>query len=417
MKQIPWERVRNYLFTFAASALNLVANVLLYRYSLRLLGESGFTDFSIGKRTISLALLVCYPLICTGVSHFVAKEKTDSPRVWLTTNALLVTLVVSPPMLLALGFKSQVTEFLFGSNSSDLLPALLLAFFGHSLSRVVANYMYGRLWFGWGSIVTVISAAVIPLGAVFAAASASEMFWLVGIFRLVLFGAGTLFVRALDSTGELFSRQRMVELARYCLSRVPGYAGLALLLFLPIVLSKELTSDLKIPAILSLAGTFLTLVAAAVAPIATIILPEVTRSVETGQLAQVRMRANRLWLILTVLVGLGIAVGMAAAGPILAWWLREDMANYAYLIVWTLPACLPYAYYLGFSSFLDALDKRGLHSENAAVALVGYGICFVALKSQGWLVAVMGAFFVGMSILGGATVWRTFTRLKPSKSS
>lgn len=412
----------DYLWTYAGTFTVLACNLLAYRLASQLLGEQTFSEFAVGRRTLSYA----YPLISQGLgvalTRHVARAEGDGDGDSLDGNYLVAAgvLVVAIWFMLAvpaLLVPDKLAYLFFGDvGLARLIPPLALVAAAVGFYQLAYNFLTGKMAMAWASILFGTASGLFPIVALlFFARNTEEIFlWsAVGFFGLGGLALVTV-VRGLVnrlSVSAASVKHHARILLTYGLPRVPGALALSALLALPATLSAH-TNGLEVAGMVALGGTLLSIAGAVVSPMTVILLPQSSRMLKEGDGQQLRSHAVLMMKVITLVMTLGVAVGAFLVKPVLGLYLGEELGERYQVILWILPAALPYSLFCCFRSILDGAYTRAVNAENAYLSLLCFLVVGVVAQGLGAHFPVLVGFLAATISLGGLTVWRTLEALQ-----
>lgn len=405
----------DYLWTYGATFTVLACNLLAYRLASHLLGTTVFAQFALGRRTLSYA----YPLLSQGLgvalTRHVARSSDDAPYsdgglLLAAAVIVLVGWVVLAPV--ALLFPAQLAYLFFGdSHLAGLILPLALTAAAIGLYTLAYNFLTGKMAMARASLLFGTASGLFPVMVLlFLAHTTAQIFlWsAAGFFGLGALALATV-VRRLVKRYELGLaglRRHGGVLLRYGLPRVPGALALSALLALPATLSAH-WSGMEVAGMVSLGGTLLSIAGATVSPLTIILLPQSSRMLIEGGGERLRVHAVRLMKGIVALMTVGVAAGVFLARPVLSLYLGKELANHYHVILWMLPAVIPYALFCCFRSILDGAYTRAVNAENAYASLVVFAAVAGIARLTSAQFPVLVGFLAATASLGLLTVWRT----------
>ncbi|MBI3927114.1 MAG: lipopolysaccharide biosynthesis protein [Armatimonadetes bacterium] len=406
---------KHYLWTYASILLVTVCGVLVYRFASKILGEDGFPEYALGRRTISLI----HPLIAQGLGYAVAREVarvlrgSDRSEGSYLLASILAMFAMCGLVLIPANLWPGAVAFLFFGDSrfQFLVPALSGMLLGLSLHSVSYSFFQGRMHLGIASILGALNLGLVPiLVFVLVGGSAVQVFaWTAALVAAIstfalLIGARGL-VRAQDLRWRAL-RSHGKQLLAYGLPRAPGALALSALLGLPATLAAHL-QGLEAGGMVAFGGTLLTLAGAAVSPLSVILLPQSSKMLKLGARDELRSHAWRLFQVIFLLMTAGVCVGTLAVKPFVAWYLGAGFSDQAEVLLWMLPAALPYSLYCCFRSIVDGAYRRAVNANNTYVALAVLLAVTAGASWAGTPFPVLIGLLAGMYTLGGLTLRST----------
>jgi O-antigen/teichoic acid export membrane protein len=391
----------------------LVCNVACYRLCVQGLGDEIFAEYSVARRNLSYVVPALASAVGTPLTHFIAKNSSlgrSTGRDFLSVAIVMQSLLLAPLVLFGFIFPELTSQALFASpEQADLIYPLLWCLVGMSSTSLCFYFLMGEMQVTRAVFLNAVAGGLLPVVAVVASKSGADIFYIQAIGMLLIsMVVYLLFIRprlALDDhEGGL--REKLRQFAGYGLPRIPGAFAISALVTLPMTLTAHHKSDLEIAALLGVGGTFLTMAGAAVAPLATILLP-LASHVQTPE-AKRKLRGHAKTGFLTI-TGLALPIILLVAlqiEPLIGAFLNPTYGTKSSVILWILPTMLPFAYYRFFSSILDGVDSKAWNSLHCQIGLVVFGLWWLLATQLGWPEPPLQAHLVGMYILGLLTLVR-----------
>ena len=406
-----------YLTNHAAAFITLVANILIYRLCAQGLGDQAFNEYAVGKRTLSYGLTFMTTGIGYTMSHHVAScsaGEEEGDGAYLLTGTALMLASMAPLFLLVALFPQQVAFLFFGNGArQELALPLAVALLGSSALNVCNSFLFGKMEFTKSAWVIVLGGGLLPLAVVLLVeTSAAAIFLWQGIGAVVIaLISYFLFLRPLVAqrvSSRSVWRSAAGKFLAYGLPRVPGAFAVTALLALPVTLAAHQTEDLAVAGVLSLGGTILTLVGVAVDPFSRVLLPQSSALVAAGRGHELRKPILRFSAgMILVLTPFLVVVGLFIK-PLIAAFLNPELASHAGIILWLLPACLPYAFFRCFRGIVDGAFKSALNTRFSLLSLAAFGLWALLAYGLGWPQPALQGHLVGQLVLGGLTFWKVW---------
>lgn len=408
-------RTEHYLWTYGSTLFILVCNLLAYRLSNQFLGEQGFAEYAVGRRTLSYGYPILMQCLGVAITHHVAARGTDSQdseRGYFKAAAVLLgaaaLLVVVPANLCS----AQVSFLFFGDVAhAALVPPISLMFVGVCTTTLAANFLLGRMEIATSSLITIGSGLTPLLALTLVGQSTAQVFAWTGIGYLLISSIalfGQVIPRLEDEPlGPGAFEVHLRRLWEYAAPRIPGALALSVLLGVPVTLTSHF-GDLQVAGVIALGGTMLTVAGALVNPLAMILVPQSTRMLRTGQGEDLRRHFLVLLRWITAVMSLGVVVGFLGLKPALTLYLGHKLAASSNALYWMLPTVVPYAWFFGFRSILDGAHRKAVNAHNTYLALGCLATVTVVARWLHGPQPVLLGFLCGIWTLGLATLWRTW---------
>jgi O-antigen/teichoic acid export membrane protein len=398
----------------------LASTVLILRLAALYWGTTGFGEYALARRTLSLLEL---PLLL-GMGLAVARNTAVSggsrargpgAGSYLASALLLVGVSGAAAVAALLLLARPLGFLLFGSGEyAGLVRALAVAVPGLLLHTLAYADLRGRVAMVPANVLQALNRGLAPL-IVFAipGLSVGEVVALTGALWLGL--STTRVVRSLSQRPpdwhwrSLWAGAR--ELARYGAPRVPGEVALGALLALPAILAAHY-GGVAVAGFVAVGVSLVNVVGSLFDPVGQIVLPTAAVLFSSGAHDVLRRDVRRLCLIAfvgsaTILLALEVL-----APAVVTWFLGGEFAPAIPVVRAAALGVVPYVMYVVLRNVLDAVHVRPLNAKNLVVGLSVFLVLAGAMRSAG---AVPVAFTLGLLALGVLTA-RDAARLLRSPS-
>lgn len=394
---------RDQLFTYATEAGALLGMVITYRLAAQA-SKQDLDLYVIARRTIAFVFPVVLMGAMVGLTRFTAMSA--SPEVarrylrgalsWVLPLGCVVWAVCAV-------FAGPLAWLIYGSAEGiPLMAPLGSMVLGIALHGVAYGFLRGRGAIMLANALQLFVLAIGPCAAFFLFDDMAAVLWATGLSWIAsaLLSIGrSMFL----PTGNY--RKEGAELLRYGLPRVPGDVALGALLTVPGYVALR-THGIDISGEVGFGATLLNIAAAVFSPVALLLLPAASAQLAEGDhagLAQRIARMSRLILLASVALMLGFEL---LAVPVLDIYLGASGAQYVDMSRLIFLGALPFAYFNGMRSLLDAYFRTPRNGVNltAAFVLLLLGSAFHLLVPTPWY--TMGVvLLIALLYLGYAT-WR-----------
>jgi O-antigen/teichoic acid export membrane protein len=394
--------IPDYGITFLAEFATLAAGLLVLRLAAWHWGPTGFGEYVLVRRTLSLIQL---PVLCNmgiALSRFVAISKVGgrfTRQSYLVAATIVAVGAASLACLVLLLAAAPTAALMFGkAQYAPLVRAVALAVPGIVLHSVAYGYFRGRLQMLAANALQVVNLGLVPVMifaiphlTVLQAVTTLAACWnVVAIIAI----AEPLWSAVRASHGSPLPAVR--ELLHYGLPRVPGEFALAALFSLPTTLAAHF-GGIEHAGFVGLGVSLLSMVGSMFAPLGQIVLPSVSAMAAQGETAALRRGVWRLWLASVTVAAAMVAVLAVFARPLIALYVGPAFLPAVPVTRLLLLAGVPYVTYVVLRNVLDALDTRPLNARNLVLALLLFAV--VALVA-GRPDAVAGAMVTAVIALG-----------------
>jgi O-antigen/teichoic acid export membrane protein len=413
--------VREYGGTFATEFTVLACQLLTYKLAAHFLGKTGFAEYAVARRTIS----ILYPIVLLGLGvglpRYVAmaagrgdeeaKERYLGATLWCVGIAALVCVGILNV------FPGGLAYLFFGSwEYASLIFPMSLVVAGTALHAIAYSYFRGILNMRSANLLQFVNFGLMPLAVfVFYSKSVQSLLMALGILSIAVAGLALLFTPwkavARDNRGQV------KELLRFGIQRVPGDFILMALFALPATFVAH-KSGIRAAGFVAFGISMLNVIGSFFSPFGLILLPKAGALLAAGRNGELR---RQVWLLtkITLMVSGGLALGIAIGAEILIrLYLGADFTEGAGILRLLLLAAVPYSLYTVLRNVIDAFHELGV---TTMILAAGFGIfCLGASGLPAWqdkLHAVLLSFVVGVVTLWVLSSVETLRILRPSAVS
>jgi O-antigen/teichoic acid export membrane protein len=413
--------VREYGGTFATEFTVLACQLLTYKLAAHFLGRTGFAEYAVARRTIS----ILYPIVLLGlgvglpryIANATGRGDEESRARYLGATLWCVGLAALVCVALLNVFGRSLAYLFFGSREyASLIGPLSLVVAGSALYAVAYSYFRGILNMRAANLLQLLNFGLVPL-AVFLLYSRSVQGLLtaLGVSSLGVAGAALLFTpwKALAKD----NRAQVKELLRFGIQRVPGDFILMALFALPATFVAH-KSGIRAAGFVAFGISMLNVIGSFFSPFGLILLPKAGTLLAAGRNGDLR---RQVWLLakITLVVSAGLALGVAVgAETLMRLYLGADFTEGAGILRLLLLAAVPYSLYTVLRNVIDAFHELGV---TTMILAAGFGIfCLGASGLFAWqdkLHVVLLAFLGGVLTLWLLSSAETLRILRASSAS
>jgi len=370
---------------YFATVVVLVASVLVYRLASQMLGESGFSEYALVRRTVSFLSPALMLGLGVGLPRFLAREPSETPLgsprnlFWVSMAPLVIAHVVVTVVVLT--NKDAFSSLIFGVHEmSNLVVPILWLIVGLSWHSLLKGYCRGTFRFKMASILDVLNLAVIPVMAFWLFSDSVVTVVMATGLAIVVICAGFTTTIGLPSGLSLVDMRNGVKrFLVYSLPRVPGDFAVGGLLALPSLLAANIVGP-KIAGYVAFGATFLALGGAAVAPISTAMLPLASHRIRNRQWHLLRSDMSKVMGVSFAIGLLGVTIAECLMPWIIEIYLGESYAESVPILRILALGAFPYVMFCSLRSFLDAAHETAFNTRNAILALLGFGLTLAIYK-------------------------------------
>ncbi len=395
---------RDSVLTYLTEGLSMVGMVLAYRLAAQV-SKQDLDLYVIVRRTVSFVFPVVLMGAMVGLTRFVAMSGSQERQRGYLRGALYW---VVPLGLLVWGvctlFAKPLAWAVFGSEAqAELMPPLGLMTVGISLHGVAYGYLRGKRAMVAANAVQLMVLAIAPCAAFVFFHDMVDVLWATAIIWTVA-PLLSILPGLLAPAKEKMRKERS-ELLRYGLPRVPGDIALGALLTVPGYVAMR-TYGLDLSGEVGFGATLLNLAAAAFSPVALLLLPAASSQLAAGDHAGLERKIARMtWVILAASFALMLGFELLS-GPLLELYLGPTGANYLWMSRLIFIGALPFAFFNGMRSVLDAYfhtPRNGINLVMAFMLLLVGSMVHLLIPTPRYTMGVV--LVVSMLYLGWAT-WR-----------
>ena len=358
---------RDSVLTTLTEGLSMLGMVLGYRLAAHA-SKQDLDLYVIVRRTVAFVFPVVLVGLMVGLTRFVAMNPDPATRrrylrgalMWVLPLGLLVcaACVVMPGTLAWIVFGTY-------DDQAMILPVGVMTF-GIALHGVAYGYLRGKRSMLLANALQLFVLGIAPCVAFLVFKDLTQVLWATGAAWII---APTLAIApALFGETQGSVRRERTELLRYGLPRVPGDIALGALLTVPgyVVLR---THGIDASGEMGFGTTLLNIAAAVFSPVALLLLPSASAQLAAGDHARLAERIQRMtWIILAISAALMLGYELVA-GPLLQLYIGEKGAEYVATSRLVFIAALPFGFFNGMRSVLDAYYQTPRNGVNLVMAL------------------------------------------------
>lgn len=394
---------RDQIVTYATEGAALLGMVLTYRLAAQA-SKQDLDLYVIARRTIAFAFPVVLMGAMVGLTRFAAMSTSPEMARRYLRGALSWVLPLGLGLLLICWlFAHSLAWVIFGSEEGTPLMAPVGAMtMGIALHGVAYGYLRGRGAVMLANALQLFVLAIAPCLAFVLFTDMVAVLWFTGLAWIgsALLSIGRSIVLP---TGRY--RREGAELLRYGSPRVPGDVALGALLTVPGYVALR-THGLDVSGEVGFAATLLNIAAAVFSPVALLLLPAASAQLAGGDHAGLAERIARMSKLI-LLASIALVVGFELlASPLLAIYLGPTGGQYVDMSRLIFLGALPFAYFNGMRSLLDAYfrtPRNGVNLTASFFILLAGSIVHLSIPTPWYTMGVV--LVIALSYLGYAT-WR-----------
>lgn len=406
---------RVYGSTVLSEGSLFVLQLLAYRFAGRL-GAEGFSEYVLSRRAMYTLQTVVMVGTYVAVPRFIAlslaeQNKERAARFYGAGFSISIGFSLLCCLLMSV-FSRQTAYLALGDASySGLVLVTCWTLMGIVLHTVLYSYFRGMFRMNAANALQVLNIGVIPIAVFYMSHNVHGILWALGAIWVAISLAVTVFATPLREMWT-FTWNEVSTLFRYGWTRLPGDVINSVLLSAPPLLAARL-DGVKEAGPVGFAVMCIVLISRCFNPIATVMLPKVSRMLGEGEFHQIRRH-----VLVVSAATFAIAFGAAALLELLAplairVYLGAGFVSTSYYLRLAVLGAPGYCMYNVLRSFIDSYHVKAYNTRNLVVS----GIIFVVLSvvaiytkhgSSGILIALSVAY----TVLGLLTVWNSWTTLK-----
>ncbi len=362
---------REYGGTFATEFMVLASQLLVYKLAAHFLGKTGFSEYAVARRTISLIYPVPVLGVAVALPRYVAhaigggngsrSERYFGAAIWCMGLGLLAC------VLLMNAFSRMFAYIFFaGKQYANLVLPLSILLVGLVLHTLAYSYFRGCLEMRRANVLQLVNYGIVE---------------------------------------DVFSEAK--ELLRYGIQRLPGDFLQMALLGLPVAFVAH-SSGIQRAGSTAFGISILTLVASMFSPLGLVLLPKATRMFAKEATEEINLHVTQI-ARLTAMFSLSVTVIVFLfAGTFVRVCVGPGFVQIAEIIRVVIWAAVPYGLYFVLRGVVDAFHRNGINTRNLFVAFA----VFVLLGGIAWFLengelSIIVSLVVSLYCLGILTFWET----------
>ena len=400
---------RDYATTFLTEGLVITTYLLALRLVAEQLGATGFGEYSLSRRALSLLLPIGVMGVDISITRYVsyaAAERSDRTASYAPAGLILAagaTAILSLILILLNRFWAQV---FFGSEAfSSLVLAIPPLLVGGVLHSVAYGYLRGLARIQRANLLMAVNHAIVPLVAILLfGGSISSILTAMGLGWT--FVSVVALVRLPMHIANL--RSRMWQLVRYGVPRVPGDLVTLSLFAMPGILVVH-AADIRVAGIVAFGVAAVSMIGSGLTPVSFVLLPVAARMFASGSVQ--KLRAQVFEVAGVTLAGSAVLIVAVEifAGPIVSAYLGPSFAGGVPILRLSLLGALPWGLYVTLRSVVDARHVFPVNTRNLLISfassLVGLAVFRQVFEPT---IAPVLAFVVATYVMGLLTVFEVY---------
>ena len=396
---------RDTVLTFLTEGLSMLGMVLVFRLA-KNGGDSDFDRYVIVRRTVAFIFPVVLMGTMVGLTRFVAMKTDPQVQRRYLFGALAWVVPIGVLLLLISALVPGPLSWVCFGNYDEkglILPSALMTV-GIALHGVAYGFLRGRGHIVQANAIQFLALAGVPCMAFVLFSDLEAVLWFTGTFWTAVSLLSC--VPALLSGGLRGDGRERAEIIRYGLPRVPGDIALGALLTVPVYVVVR-TFGQAVGAEYAFGCTLLNLAAAAFSPVALLLLPAISSRLSSAQLGGLDRKLGRMLVLITAASVALVLFFELLADPVLRIYLGEGGEQLAAASRLIFLSALPFAFFNGMRSLLDAYyqtPRNGVNLVAALLVLLAGSFLHLAVPTPWWY--TMGMVLLAAMLWLGYATWR-----------
>jgi len=400
-----------YFTTFLTEFLVMASQLITYKLAAHQLGKSGFAEYALARRTVSLLFPVPVLGLSVGLPRYIgfANGRGDQggaaryygAALWCIGGAALCC-------FLAMNLFAKTFAYLLFGNAgySYLAFPLSLIVVALCIHTVVCGYFRGHMDMNRANLLQFVNLALVPiLSFLVIGSSLSRTLTSIGVISTLVSVVGLLKTpfRAI----ALNNLKEAGELVRYGIQRVPGDFVLMALFTLPATFVAHL-KGVQEAGFVAFGISVVSMIGSVFAPVGLVLLPKATTMLARGAHRELKQHV-RLILEVTLAISLAIILAIEIWIPHLILLYLGPGFEQIVPVVRTLAfGALPYSLYLVLRNLVDAHHEYGV---TAAILTGGLVVFLTAsfsvnrLSGDPSLTLFLSAFLLALCTIATLSGW------------
>ena len=395
----------NYATTFFAEGVTIASYLLAFKLIAVFSGTEGFGEYSLSRRTLSLLMPLAVLGTDVGIARYVAYAETEksgkSPGFAAATLIVSAAGVAIVTIVLVVASSFWAGVFFGSSSYAGLILAIPALLAGGALHTTAYGYLRGLHRVQAANVLLIINMGVMPIGAILLVRG-SVMWVLVAMGIGWAVAAGLVLVRLPIQFAGV--KERLRELTRFTVPRVPGDFVSLLLFAMPGILIAQ-AADIRVAGIVAFGVAGVSMIGSSLTPVSFLLLPVAARLLAAGQVRQ--LRSEVIEVVGITLAGTLVVVVLLEvfAAPIVSVYLGPSFSPGVDILRLTLIGALPWGAYITLRSVIDAQHVRPINARNLLISfLFALVLAFVLRRVTDPTTAAVLAFVAALWLLAGLTM-------------
>jgi O-antigen/teichoic acid export membrane protein len=404
-------RASEYFTTFLTEFLIMASQLITYKLAAHQLGKSGFAEYALARRSISLLFPVPVLGLAVGLPRYLGFANGRGDRegaaryygatLWCVGGAALCCFLT---MNL---FAKSFAFLLFGDTQYSYLAfPLSLVVIALCTHTVVCGYFRGHMEMNRANLLQIVNLALVPiLSFLVAGPSLSRALTSIGVVSMSVSLGGLLKTpfRAI----ALNNLKETGELLKYGVQRVPGDFILMALFTLPATFVAH-SRGVQEAGFVAFGISVVSMIGSVFAPVGLVLLPKATTMLARGAHIELK-RHVRFILEVTLAASVAIILAIEIWIPrLLLLYLGPGLEQIIPVVRILAVGALPYSLYLVLRNLVDAHHEYGV---TASILTGGLTVFLIAvfsanrLSGKPSLTLLLSAFLVALCTIATLSGW------------
>ena len=388
-----WKQVQEYSPTFLTEFVVMASQILLYKLAAHYLGKTGFSEYALARRTVSLLFPIPVLGMAVGLPRYIGATNGRGATLWCVAGAAFICLT-----LINL-FSKPFSYVFFGSNTySYLALPLSVMILGQCLHTVVCGYFRGHMMLGRANALQIVNLALVPVGSFLVfGQSLPKLLIAIGALSTLMSSVGLLFTPVWAVAENNWKETK--DLFRYGVQRVPGDFILVALFTLPATFAAHL-KGIEEAGFVAFGISAVSIIGAVFAPVGLVLLPKATIMLAEGAREELREHLNamvRITFVLSVAIIMTIWIWMP---NLIHLYLGASFGQVVPIARLLILGALPYSVYLVLRNIVDAYHEYGITAAILFCGLLTFLIGSYLYKQTSFGTdVILGSFVLAMTVV------------------
>ena len=413
---------KNYLITFFTEFIILILSLLIYKIAALNLGTTGFSEYSLSRRSFSFLQPIFSLGIGVGISRYIAfnNEKINNYTDTYFVSGVIILFTVNIIFSILINiFNTTFSYLLFGDIKYYIfIFPISIMLIGSICHFVCYSYFRGKLMLVKANILQLINIGIAPFLIILFYKSIATIILITGIlwilislifFGIIVFNKLNIKKNCIYSCGK--------ELFYYGFQRIPGDILLTGFLSLPAFFVSH-TNGIIMAGYVAFGMSVLNMIGALFAPLGQVLLPEASKLIATNNLKSLKIKSMKIlkWTFFITLFGLVISEILMK--QIIMIYLGEKFSDSILIVRIIILGSLGYTIYISLRSLLDAFYVKAMNTLNIFYSFALWIVLSLSIYYfYNNYIIILATFVVSILFLGLLTVLETLKIFKPNSNS